>query len=75
MTLETKLELDATREKLRFLEDHCEEIRRKPMDNEHLRELTLRSLKQFIKQLKEEIAVFECHATAQARDEGARHAT
>jgi hypothetical protein len=75
MTLETKLELDATREKLHFLEEHCEEIRRKPMENEHLRELTLRSLRQFINQLKEEIAVFECHATAQVRDKGAQHAT
>ena len=62
MSLESNRELEATREKLRLLEQHYDELRRTPTDNEHLRELTLRSLRRFINQLQEEIARFESRA-------------
>ncbi len=62
MSLESNRELEATREKLRLLEQHYHELLRKPTDNEHLRELTLRSVRKFMNQLQEEIARFEGRA-------------
>ena len=67
MRLETQRQVEVTRRKLALLEEHYEEVRQKPAEDEHVRELTLRSLKKFINQLKEEIARFECHASANAR--------
>ena len=67
MRLETKRQVETTRRKLTLLEEHYEEVRQKPTEDEHVRELTLQSLKKFINQLKEEIARFECHANAHAR--------
>ena len=69
MTLESYRELELTREKLRSLEEHYEEVRQKPTENEHLRELTLRSLRQFMNQLKEEITRFESHAATRTGHE------
>jgi flagellar biosynthesis chaperone FliJ len=69
MMLETRRQVEATRRKLALLEEQYERTRRDAEEDEHLRELTLRSLKQFINQLKEEIAVFECHATTQSHHE------
>ena len=65
MRLQSQRELDATREKLRLTEEQYEEMPNSPCENEHVRELTLRSLKRIINQMKEEIAVFECHASLQ----------
>ena len=62
MILQSKRELDTTREKLRLLEQRCKLIAERPCDNEYVRELTLQSFKRIINQMKEEIAVFESHA-------------
>ncbi len=62
MSLQNWRELEVTREKLRLLEQRYEVIVNRPCDNEHIRELTLRSLKGIINQMKEEITVFESHA-------------
>ncbi len=62
MRLQSQREVENTREKLRSLEEHYEETAKSPCDNEHVRELTLRSLKRIMNQMKEEIAVFECHS-------------
>ncbi len=63
MKLQSQRELTATREKLRLLEQRHDAIRTQPADDEHVQELTLRSLKKLINQLTEEIARFEGHAT------------
>jgi hypothetical protein len=65
MSLQSKRELDVTREKLRSLEQRYIVIAERPCANEHVRELTLQSFKNIINQMKEEIAVFECHASVQ----------
>jgi hypothetical protein len=54
-----------TEEKLRLLEEMYEEARREPDDDEHLREVELESLKHLINQLKEEIALYKIHGTAE----------
>lgn len=63
MKLRNRRELEATREKLRLLEEQYEAARTRSSTSEHVRELTLRSLKKLINQLKEEIARCECHVT------------
>jgi len=63
MILQDRRELDATRRKLRLLEQHYQETAARPCENEHVRDLTLQSLKRMINQMKEEIAVFESHAS------------
>ena len=69
MTLESYRELELTRETLRSLDEHYEEVRRKPTDNEHWRQLTLRSLRQFMNQFKEEVTRFESHAATRTGHE------
>ncbi len=59
MTLESDRELEAARRKLRLLEERYEAQRRETGGNEHVRDLSMRSLKRLINQLKEEIARFE----------------
>ena len=59
MTLQTHRELEATREKLRMLEQRYEADQREQGGDEHVRELSSRSLRWLINQLKEEIARFE----------------
>lgn len=59
MSLQSHRELEATREKLRLLEERYEADRRDESGDEHVRELSMRSLKRLINQLKEEIARFE----------------
>ena len=63
MNLQSQRELDTTREKLQLLEQRYETIRRQPPEDDHVQELTLRSLKGLINQLKEEIARFEGRAS------------
>jgi hypothetical protein len=65
MSLQSKRELEVTRNKLQLLEQRCKLIAERPCDDEHVRELTLQSFKNIINQMKEEIAVFECHASLQ----------
>ncbi|MFO0957280.1 MAG: hypothetical protein U0800_07400 [Isosphaeraceae bacterium] len=61
MDLKNSKELEVTRDKIRSLEARYEEIRGKPANNPHVRELTLRSLKKLINQLKEEIVRYQIH--------------
>ena len=56
MNLQSHRELDVTREKLRLLEERFEASKREQGGDEHARELSMRSLKRLINQLKEEIA-------------------
>jgi hypothetical protein len=63
MTLQSPRELETTRAKLRLLEERYEANRRAAGGDEHVRELSMRSLKQLINQLKEEIARAEARAS------------
>ena len=62
MELKDEYELEVTRSKLKVLEERLEASRLEPAENAHVQELSLRSLKRIINQLKEEIARFESHA-------------
>ena len=66
MSLQSHRELEATREKLRLLEERYEAEKREESDDEHVRELSMRSLKRLINQLKEEIARFESRTSIRA---------
>ncbi len=57
-------ELGATREKLRLLEKSYESAKKDTNASAHVRQIELRSLKQLINQVKEEIARSEAHARA-----------
>ena len=59
MSLTNERQLANTRAKLRRLEERYERLRSEAADDAHVRELTLRSVKAMINQLREEIAVFE----------------
>ncbi len=60
MTIVNRRQLANTRAKLQMLEELYDRKRQEPAENEHVRGLTLRSLKKRINQFKEEIAWFEC---------------
>jgi hypothetical protein len=68
MNLQSERELEVTRNKLKMLEEQYEATRNKPDADEHVRELTLQSLKKLINQLKEEIVRSESRMNAQPRD-------
>ena len=59
MSLQSQRELEVTREKLRLLEERYDANQREQGGDQHVRELSMRSLKRLINQLKEEIARFE----------------
>jgi hypothetical protein len=59
MSLENRRQLENTRMKLQELEQLYVKTQQGPATSEHVRELTLRSLKKRINQFKEEIARFE----------------
>ena len=61
MDLKDDLELEVTREKLASLEACYEKVRLDPEGNARVQELTLRSLKRMINQMKEEIARYQAH--------------
>ena len=65
MSIENRRQCENTRAKLLELEQLYESKRNQPGD-EHIRELTLRSLKKRINQFKEEIARFEARAGSPA---------
>lgn len=69
MTLQSQRELDGTREKLRLLEDRYEANKGGQDGDEHVRELSSRSLKRLINQLKEEIARFEARASLKSKSD------
>jgi hypothetical protein len=62
MSIETRRQLENTRTKLEELEHLYAKTAQAPSGDEHVRELTLRSLKKRINQFKEEIARFEARA-------------
>ena len=68
MSIENRRQLENTRAKLQRMEQLYERLRQEPADNEHVRELTLRSLKKRINQFKEEIARFECRVNSVGQD-------
>ena len=59
MNLQSHRELEATREKLRLLEERYAANAREQGGDAHVRALSMSSLKRLINQLKEEIARFE----------------
>lgn len=61
MSIENQRQLENTRIKLKELEQLYVETCNRATSNEHVRELTLRSVKKRINQFKEEIARFEAH--------------
>jgi len=69
MTLRSKRELEVTQEKLRGLEQQYATTLTSSEDNTYARELTLRSLRRTINQLKEEIARFEARARSAVPEE------
>ena len=66
MSIQDREELRVTREKLSWLEQEYEAAKLRPSENPAVLEWTLRSLKQTINQLKEEIVRFESHANRPA---------
>lgn len=63
MDLKDEREVEVTREKLRLLESRYDALRREPATDAHIRELTLRSLKRMINQMKEEIIRFQSRSS------------
>ena len=61
MTLRSERELANTRRKLRLLEEGYQETRDDPDEDEHIRDVTMESLRRLINQFKEEIARYEAH--------------
>lgn len=61
MSLANDVELANTRAKLADLEMRYEELRNDTAEDEHLRQVTMRSLMRYINQFKEEIARYETH--------------
>ena len=59
MSLQSQRDLEATRDKQRLLEERYEANKREQGGDEHVRELTMRSFKRLINQLKEEMVRFE----------------
>jgi len=64
MDLKSEREVANTRTKLTRLEARYETLRREIGGDEHVRELTVESLKRLINQFKEEIARYEAHQPA-----------
>ena len=65
MKLQNVHELENTRRKLRELEEEYGAAMKRPIDNAHVRDATLNSLRRLINQLKEEIARYEAHQPLQ----------
>jgi hypothetical protein len=70
MTLANEVEAANTRAKLAELEARYEQLRSEAAEDEHLREVTMRSLKRYINQFKEEIARYEAaHSVGQRTEQ------
>lgn len=69
MSLQSHRELEATRKKLRLLEERYEAAKREQDGDEHVRELSMRSLKRLINQLTEEITRFESRHSLKTKSE------
>jgi len=68
VSIENPQQLENTRLKLQELEQLYAKTRQGPAASEHVRELTLRSLKKRINQLKEEITRFETRVSPTASE-------
>ncbi len=68
MSLNSPSELEPTRAKLRLLEESYQAAQLDTSGTAHARELELRSLRQLINQLKEEIARFETREVLRTED-------
>jgi hypothetical protein len=66
MSIENPRQLANTRRKLNDMEQLFVQTQQAPTENEHVRELTLRSLRKRINQFKEEIARFEARVSSSA---------
>ncbi len=66
MELKDEREVEVTREKLQSLEARYEAVGQDPGEDSHIQELTLRSLKRMINQMREEIARFEARRSSEA---------
>ncbi len=66
MSIQSRRQLENTRKKLQILEDRFETLKSAPIENAETRELTVRSLKKLINQMKEEIARFESRVSARS---------
>lgn len=69
MSIENRRQLENTRMKLKELEECYTRTQTGPIESEHVRELSLRSLKRRINQFKEEIARFESRVGSAARSD------
>ncbi len=67
MSIESRRELDVTRTKLKLLEERLTALAKEPEENRRAHEWSVRSLKQTINQMKEEIARFESRAKGPAQ--------
>ena len=67
MSIENRHQLENTRLKLHELEQLYTTTQQGPATSEHVRELTLRSLKKRINQFKEEITRFEARVRSAPR--------
>ena len=67
MSIESRRELEVTRDKLRLLEERLADLLKEPEENARAREWSVRSLKQTINQMKEEMARFESRAKGAAQ--------
>ena len=67
MELNDEREVEVTREKLRSLEARYQAASQDPGADVHIQELTLRSLKRLINQMKEEIARYEARRSPYRR--------
>ena len=61
MSLANDVELANTRAKLSELETRYDELRNDTIEDERVRQVTMRSLKRYINQFKEDIARYEAH--------------
>jgi hypothetical protein len=64
VTIQNDQELSVTRDKLRLLEERVAALARETEGDTHVRELTLRSLKSMINQLREESARYAARTTS-----------
>jgi hypothetical protein len=69
MSIQSTRQLENARRKLQLVGSRLEELDAEPVVNPRTRELTRRSLRKVVNQLKEEIARFEARATV--RSDGA----
>lgn len=74
MELKDERELEVTREKLRSLEARYQAVSQDPGDDAHIQELSRRSLKKMINQMKEEIARYESRRSPDASKSAAEPA-